>query len=192
MGLALKKEEEKYTYKDYLNWPDEERWELIDGIAYDMSPAPSVDHQDILGVLFTEFFVYLKGKPCKVFLAPLDVILPKDDEAEEDCQTVVQPDILVVCDRTKLDSKKCKGAPDLAIEILSPSTTKKDMTVKFSLYERVGVKEYWIVHPLDKTIFVYKLEGNKYARAEMYSAEDKIKVGIFEDLEIDLAAVFMG
>ena len=192
MGLALRKEEEKYTYKDYLGWPDEERWELIDGIAYDMSPSPSVDHQDISIALGTEFFVYLKGKPCKVFLAPLDVILPKKNETEEDCQTVVQPDILVVCDRTKLDSKRCKGAPDLIIEILSPSTTKKDMTVKFSLYERVGVKEYWIVHPLDKTIFVYKLDGTKYARAEMYSAEDKIKVGIFEDLEIDLAAVFMG
>ncbi|MBU0701839.1 Uma2 family endonuclease [bacterium] len=191
MGLALRKEEEKYTYKDYLGWPDEERWELIDGIAYDMSPSPSVDHQDISIALGTEFFVYLKGKPCKVFLAPLDVILPKKNETEEDCQTVVQPDILVVCDRTKLDSKRCKGAPDLIIEILSPSTTKKDMTVKFSLYERVGVKEYWIVHPLDKTIFVYKLDGTKYARAEMYSAEDKIKVGIFEDLEIDLAAVFM-
>ncbi|MFH1859832.1 MAG: Uma2 family endonuclease [bacterium] len=191
MGLPLRKEEEKYTYKDYLGWPDEERWELIDGIAYDMSPAPSVDHQDILGILFTEFSVYLRGKPCKVFLAPLDVILPKDYETEEDCQTVVQPDILVICDKTKLDSKKCKGAPDLVIEILSPSTSKKDMTVKFSLYERVGVKEYWIVHPLDKTIFVYKLEDNKYARAEMYSAEDKIKVGIFEELEIDLTTVFL-
>lgn len=191
MRLPLRKEEEKYTYKDYLGWPDEERWELIDGIAYDMSPAPSVDHQDILGILFTEFSVYLRGKPCKVFLAPLDVILPKDYETEEDCQTVVQPDILVICDKTKLDSKKCKGAPDLVIEILSPSTSKKDMTVKFSLYERVGVKEYWIVHPLDKTIFVYKLEDNKYARAEMYSAEDKIKVGIFEELEIDLTTVFL-
>ena len=192
MGLALKKQEEQYTYGDYLGWPDEERWELIDGVAYDMSPAPSTKHQKVFGVLFTEFFVYLRGKTCEVFSAPFDVILPEYDENEEDCRTVVQPDILVVCDKTKIDSKRCKGAPDLAIEILSPSTTKKDMTVKFALYERVGVKEYWIVHPLDKTVLVYKLDGNKYARAEMYSAEEKIKVGIFEDLEIDLKTVFMG
>ncbi len=190
MGLPLRKEEEKYTYKDYFGWPDEERWELIDGIAYDMSPAPSIDHQDILGRLFVEFLVYLKGKSCKVFLAPVDVILPKDDETEEECQTVVQPDIVVICDQLKLNSKRCNGAPDLVIEILSPSTTRKDITVKFSLYERVGVKEYWIVHPLDKTILVYKLDGNRYARAEMYSAADKINVGIFEDLIIDLATVF--
>jgi len=192
MGLALKKQEEQWTYGDYLGWPDEERWELIDGVAYDMSPAPSTNHQDAFRELFTEFSIYLRGKTCKVFSAPFDVILPEDNENEEDCRTVVQPDILVVCDKTKIDSRKCKGAPDLAIEILSPSTTRKDMTVKFALYERVGVKEYWIVHPLDKTVLVYKLDGNKYARAEMYSAEDKIKVGIFEDLEIDLKTVFMG
>ena len=192
MGLALKKQEEQYTYGDYLGWPDEERWELIDGVAYDMSPAPSTNHQDAFRELFTEFSIYLRGKNCKVFSAPFDVILPEDNENEEDCRTVVQPDILVVCDKTKIDSRKCKGAPDLAIEILSPSTTRKDMTVKFALYERVGVKEYWIVHPLDKTVLVYKLDGNKYARAEMYSAEEKIKVGIFEDLEIDLKTVFMG
>ena len=191
MGLALKKQEEQWTYGDYLGWPDEERWELIDGVAYDMSPAPSTNHQDAFRELFTEFSIYLRGKTCKVFLAPFDVILPENNEKKEDCQTVVQPDIFVICDRTKLDTKKCKGAPDLAIEILSPSTTRKDMTVKFALYERVGVKEYWIVHPLDKTVLVYKLDGNKYARAEMYSAEDKIKVGIFEDLEIDLGTVFM-
>ncbi|MBI4753567.1 Uma2 family endonuclease [Candidatus Desantisbacteria bacterium] len=192
MGLALKKQEEQWTYGDYLGWPDEERWELIDGIAYNMSPAPSMEHQEVFRELSTEFSIYLRGKTCKVFLAPFDVILPENNEKEEDCQTVVQPDIFVICDRTKLDSRKCKGAPDLVIEILSPSTTRKDMTVKFALYERVGVKEYWIVHPLDKTVLVYKLEGNKYARAQMYSAEDKIKVGIFEDLEIDLGEVFMG
>ncbi|MFH1096124.1 MAG: Uma2 family endonuclease, partial [Candidatus Desantisbacteria bacterium] len=138
------------------------------------------------------FSVYLRGKTCEVFSAPFDVLLPEGNENEEDCQTVVQPDILVICDKTKLDSRKCKGAPDLAIEILSPSTTKKDMTVKFARYERAQVKEYWIVHPIDKTILVYKLEGNKYARPAMYSAEDRIKVGIFEDLEIDLGEVFMG
>ncbi|PIX17728.1 Uma2 family endonuclease, partial [Candidatus Desantisbacteria bacterium CG_4_8_14_3_um_filter_40_12] len=120
MGLALKKQEEQYTYGDYLGWPDEERWELIDGVAYDMSPAPSTKHQKVFGVLFTEFFVYLRGKTCEVFSAPFDVILPEYDENEEDCRTVVQPDILVVCDKTKIDSKRCKGAPDLAIEILSP------------------------------------------------------------------------
>ncbi|MBI4778088.1 Uma2 family endonuclease [Candidatus Desantisbacteria bacterium] len=140
MGFAARKKEERFTYGDYLKWPDEERWELIDGVAYDMSPAPSRRHQEVVGELFRQFATYLLGKSCKVYVAPFDVRLPECDEADEDIITVVQPDIIVVCDRDKLDDKGGRGAPDIVIEILSPWTAKKDLRTKYNLYERHRVR----------------------------------------------------
>lgn len=191
MAYPLKKEDEKYTYGDYLTWPEGERWELIDGVAYDMSPAPNRIHQKILGNLFYQMKNYLKDKSCEVYFAPLDVRLPRENEKDEDVTTVVQPDIVIVCDHSKLDDKGCRGNPDLAVEVLSPFTAQKDIKIKFKLYEKVGVKEYWLIHPTDKTVMIFKLKENgEYGKPETYSEEDLITVGIFEDLIIDLKEVF--
>jgi len=191
MALPSLKPENKFTYGDYVTWPDEERWELIDGYAYNMSPAPSRRHQEITRELVGPIFTFLVNKPCEVYFAPFDVRLPKADEKDEDIEDVVQPDIVVICDKTKLDDKGCRGAPDLIIEILSPSTAAKDMKDKLSLYERHAVREYWIVHPVEKIISVFTLTKDKiYVRPEVYTAEEKIKTAILEGLEIDLSMVF--
>ncbi|MGE5604170.1 MAG: Uma2 family endonuclease [Bacteroidota bacterium] len=180
-----------YTYGDYTKWPDEERWELIDGVPYNMSPAPSRIHQKILGELYKQIAVYLTGKVCEVYIAPFDVRLPKGEESDDRIDTVVQPDLVVVCDREKLDERGCKGAPDLVVEVLSPGTAGKDMKIKLALYERVGVKEYWLVDPSNKTVQVYQLEtSSRYCRPSIYSDTDRIRVGLFPDLEIDLTSVF--
>ncbi|OQA71639.1 MAG: hypothetical protein BWY32_03858 [bacterium ADurb.Bin243] len=191
-GLPLKKPKYEFTYGDYYKWDDDKRWELIDGIAYDMTPAPLRVHQEIFVKLLSEFANYLKGKECKVYGAPFDVRLPEGDEADDDVPTVVQPDILVVCDKSKLDRRGMRGAPDLIVEILSEHTSKKDMTVKLDLYERHRVKEYWIVNPDGKNIMVFKFDNKskKYKRPETYFAGDVLKAGIFKDLKIKLDDVF--
>lgn len=191
MGMPLKKGEDRFTYKNYLTWPENERWELIDGIAYDMTPAPSRFHQQLLTNLIVPIGSYLTGKECKVFPAPFDVRFAERSLGDDDIGTVVQPDIVVVCDKSKLDDRGCIGAPDLVIEILSPATAAKDMKEKFALYEKYGVLEYWMVQPLDKTVMVFKSgEDKKYGKPDIYIAGDEIKVGIFDDLTIDLKAVF--
>jgi Uma2 family endonuclease len=191
MGAPIKKTTEKYTYGDYLRWPEEERWELINGQAFAMTPAPSRRHQEIAGFLFTQFSLYLNQKTCRVYFAPFDVRLPEGDEADEEIATVVQPDIVIVCDPVKLDDRGCKGSPDLVVEIVSPNTGQKDLKEKFILYEKVKVKEYWIVHPVENTVMVFKLnETGQYGKPEMYGANDQIQVGIFNDLTIDLNLVF--
>jgi len=191
LGSLAERLREFYTYGDYLNWDDDERWELIDGAAYNMTPAPSRRHQDISGELFRQFATYLLDKRCQVYASPFDVRLPEGDEADEDILTVVQPDISVICDSHKLDDAGCIGAPDLIAEILSPSTSRKDHKEKFVRYERAGVKEYWLVDPLANTVTVFKLDlGNRYGRPDVYGDNEKIVVGILPDLEIDLPLVF--
>ncbi len=180
-----------YTYGDYLTWPDDERWELIDGIPYNMSPAPTRSHQKISGELFKQIAVYLTGKTCEVYAAPFDVRLPKGEEEDALIDTVVQPDLVVVCDPKKLDEPGCKGAPDWVVEILSPHTAAKDMKIKRDLYERVRVKEYWLVDPGNKTVQIYQSgDEGRYGRPEVCAAGDQVKAGVFSDLIIDLAAVF--
>ena len=190
--LLKEKEIKKFTYRDYLHWPDDQRWELIDGVPYNMSPAPNRIHQEISGELYRQIANYLAGKQCKVYAAPFDVRLPAAGEKDDDeITTVVQPDITVVCDRSKLDKKGCKGVPDLVIEILSPYTAKKDMKEKYFLYEKFGVKEYWIVYPDYKTVSVYTLDINKaYGAPAVYEEEEQVEVGIFEDLTVELKTVF--
>ena len=192
MGNTVVKPDQKWTYADYCNWPDDERWELIDGIAYAMSPAPSRRHQEMSGEVFRQIANHLKGTPCKVYAAAFDVRLPDFSEQSDDgIETVVQPDIVVVCDPSKLDDKGCKGAPDLVVEILSPATGGKDLTVKYDLYERHGVKEYWIIHPAEQTLLVYKLnEDRKYGSADRYSNNSRVLVPLLGSMEIDLAEVF--
>jgi Uma2 family endonuclease len=187
----------KYTYGDYLTWPDDERWEIFEGVArrleYEMNASPASRHQDVLLELAYQFKIYLKGKFCKVFVAPFDVRFSRGNEKDGEIETVVQPDIVVVCDQAKIDEKGCRGVPDFIIEIVSPSTAKKDMIEKLNLYEKYGVREYWIIHPADRvvTVFVIGADG-KYGRPVTYGGEDKVRVGIFSDLEIDLKGVFEG
>jgi len=191
MGLAIRKKEERFTYGDYLQWTDDQRWELIDGAAYDMSPAPSRRHQVVVGELYRQISTYLLDKPCQVYVAPFDVRLPEADESDEETGTVVQPDIVVICDKNKLDDKGCKGSPDIVIEILSPYTAKKDFVTKYHLYERHKVKQYWIFDPVTEEVSIFKLNNNdKYGEPEDYKKEDTIKVDIFKDLEIDLRTIF--
>jgi Uma2 family endonuclease len=181
----------KFTYQDYLGWPDEERWEILDGEAFNMTPAPSRTHQGVLGALFNTFYTYLEDKSCEVYVAPFDLRLPEGDQSEIDITTVVQPDLTVICDPAKLDDKGCLGSPDLIIEIISPSTAARDYIKKLALYERWQVPEYWIVHPIDKTVMVFQLNDHReYGKPRIYAGEDQIQVGLFPDLVIDLRKVF--
>jgi Uma2 family endonuclease len=191
MSLPAVHYEERFTYADYLIWPDDERWELIDGVAYDMSPAPSTNHQRVSRQLLVQFANFLEQNACEVFQAPFDVRLPESDEADDEIENVVQPDISVICDPSKLDSKGCKGAPDLIIEILSPSTAKKDRHEKFLLYERHGVKEYWIVHQSEHLVEVFKLnDDGVYDKPDIYAGDDVVPVGLFPGLDVNLGIVF--
>ncbi|MBC7391423.1 MAG: Uma2 family endonuclease, partial [Opitutaceae bacterium] len=156
-----------YTYADYLTWQFDGMVELIKGKIFNMSPAPGSYHQRVSGNIFKDFAVFLNKKPCKVFIAPFDVRLSMFRNDQE-ILTVVQPDICVICDLSKIDEKGCNGTPDLMIEILSPSTKKKDVQDKFQLYEESGVQEYWIVYPLEKLVDVFLLEDNKYRLVKKY------------------------
>ncbi|MDR1727832.1 MAG: Uma2 family endonuclease [Acidobacteriota bacterium] len=156
--MPLPQRERKYTYADYCTWDDGERWELIDGVPYLMSPAPGRRHQEISGALFNQLYNFLEDKPCKIYSAPFDVRLAADGEDD----TVCQPDIIVVCDKSKLDDKGCKGAPDLVIEVLSPSSTRMDVVVKFEKYREAGVREYWIVSPDERSVQAFLLDGERY------------------------------
>ncbi len=189
--MPLPQEKGNYSYADYLTWPEGERWEIIDGLAY-LQAVPSPLHQEILIGLSAQFYQYLSGKPCKVYPAPFSVRLIKDGEKEnEDIKVVVEPDITIVCDKAKIDGKGCHGAPDLIVEIISPSSIKMDKLIKFNKYEKAGVKEYWIVEPEGKLVSVFVLlDDQRYGRPEIYTEDDKIKVSIFPDLMVDLKPVF--
>ena len=191
MKSAKKEESRTYTYGDYCGWDDEKRYELIDGVVYDMTPAPSRNHSLISGTLFWILRTFFEGKPCEVHAAPFDVRLPKESEANEKVKDVVQPDILVVCDEKKLDDKGCRGAPDLIIEVLSPSTASKDCIKKRALYENRGVKEFWLVDPSNRVVTVYSLQTDRrFGTPHYYGPESKVVVGLFPGLEIELAKVF--
>lgn len=193
MAQAAVKLQERFTYADYLQWPDDERWELIDGVPYDMTAAPFRRHQGVSGELFRQIANFLDDKPCEVYAAPFDVRLPKTkrDKANQRIYTVVQPDIAVICDQEKLDDAGCLGAPDVIIEVLSPSTAGKDQIKKVALYEKHGVREYWIVHPTDKIVTVRILdEHGKYGIPQIYEGIGKLVMVTLPGLEIDLDKVF--
>ena len=192
MGTLPSREGARFSYSDYCKWTDDGRWELIDGVEYNMSPAPSRMHQKISGELFVRIYNVLKERQCDVYAAPFDVRLPDYAEAsDEEIFTVVQPDMVVVCDESKLDERGCMGAPDLVIEILSPSTAGKDMKIKRDLYEQHGVREYWLVHPTDKTFMVYRLRKDKqYAKAEIYADQDIVESTVIEGCRIALTDLF--
>ncbi|HNO64157.1 MAG TPA: Uma2 family endonuclease [Thauera aminoaromatica] len=183
MGLALRTEKH-YTYADYLQWPDETRYELIDGEAFLMSPAPLVEHQEVAGEVYYQLRNQLDGQPCRPYIAPVDVRLPRKDEADAAIDTVVQPDILVVCDPRKIDRRGVRGAPDWVLEVLSPSTAAHDQIAKRRTYERAGVREYWLVHPGDRTLTVYLLDNGQYGRPEIYELKDATPIGVLPGVSI--------
>lgn len=188
--MALPAEKRRYTFADVLAWDEKDRIEIIDGEAVMMSP-PSRIHQEISVALTTQLYNYLEGKRCKVYPAPFGVrLFEQDGDHPEDVDTMVEPDISVVCDPTKLDDHGCKGAPDLIIEILSPSTRRHDRMTKFNLYQRAGVKEYWVVDPDSKDVQTFVLDAGRYFVKGYGTAEDKLKVEVLEDCVIDLSAVF--
>ena len=182
--MNVLQEDKRYTYSDYLAWDDDRRWELIDGVPYAMS-APTWQHQGISGELFLQFGNFLKGKPCRVFAAPFDVRLNFD--AADD--TVVQPDLVVICDRSKIGGTGCAGVPDLVVEILSPSTSKHDKLLKFNTYQHAGIREYWMVDPDSKTLSVNILKDGEYV-ARAYGESDTVPVTVLDGCEINLTDVF--
>jgi Uma2 family endonuclease len=180
-----------YTYADYLKIPFEGAMELIKGKIFKMSPSPSPYHQEVSGRIFTMISNYLWKQPCKVFSAPFDVILPKTNQDVMRSDVVLQPDICVICDLDLIKERGCFGPPDWVIEILSPSTTKRDFQDKFEIYESSGVKEYWIVEPLNQTVEVFVLENNKYHRITTYVKDDIVPCITLPELTINLEEVFV-
>lgn len=190
MGHALLKSAATFTYADYCRWPDDERWELIEGEAYGMA-APGRAHQTVVGELFVQIGLYLRGKPCRPFVAPFDVRLPRGNETDDDVTTVVQPDISVICDPAKLDERGCRGTPDWVIEVLLPSTAAKDQIQKLAAYERAGVREVWLVHPTDHVVIVYTAGAdNHYGKPAIHETTGTLAPGLFPDLLIEWGLIF--
>lgn len=185
MGLPLR-DQHLHTYGEYLSWPDDLRYELIDGRAYAMSPAPTLRHQAIVGELFSQIHAQLRGHPCRAYVAPFDVRLPRGGEADDDVDTVVQPDIVVFCDRSRLDERGARGAPDWIIEVLSPGTASHDQLLKRDLYERHGVAEYWLVHPGDRLVTVYRLLDGAYGKPHVQEFAGSLGPMIPDGVQVDL------
>lgn len=178
----------QYTYADYLLWQFSERVELIRGFIKKMSPAPSRYHQTVAQNLSGIFYTKFRNQQCKVYFAPFDVRLPIPSKNKE--ITIVQPDLCVVCDESKLDDSGCNGAPELVIEILSPNNSKHDLDTKFKLYEEAGVLEYWIVEPVEKMLLVYTLINGKYIGLPPQTEGENIQSRLFPAMEIAVIDVF--
>lgn len=184
MGLP-KRDIELHTYADYLTWPNDCRYELIGGVAYAMAPAPARRHQEVAGEIFRQIADALDGTPCRPYIALFDVRLATSaDAGDAQIDTVVQPDISVVCDRNKLDERGCKGAPDWIVEVLSPATASHDQIVKHALYERFGVREYWLVHPTDHLVTVYILVEGAYGKPDMRELEGDLTCRVLPEVVI--------
>lgn len=177
-----------YTYADYLLWQFQERVELIKGYIMKMSPAPSMAHQVVATNLTGALYHNLKIAPCRLFAAPFDVRLPIKSAKKD--STVVQPDLCIICDESKLDERGCNGVPDLMVEIISKSNSKHDVDTKFKLYQEAGVLEYWIIEPYDKILFIYTLVDGKYIGLQPQTEGNFITSPLFPDLKIDLDDVF--
>lgn len=201
MGIP-KRKDGLFTYADYVNWPDDERWELIDGVAYDMSPAPNRLHQQILGRLYRCLAEITDRGSCETYLAPFDIRLseppaesiadskraPEPTQSPETITTVVQPDISVFCRPELLDDHGAHGAPDIAIEILSPATSHKDQTEKLALYERHGVREYWLVNGESRFVMVYRLGADaRYDKPDYYNDDDQVVSNVLGGAQIPLS-----
>ncbi|MCB1639337.1 MAG: Uma2 family endonuclease [Thiothrix sp.] len=184
MPSAAMKPGRKYTFADYRQWPENERWELLAGLPCAMATLQRI-HQKIVFEMGLQMGLFLCGKSCEAYAAPFSVRLPHRDEADDRIDTVVEPDLSVICDRSKLDRYGCRGAPDWIVEVLSPSTALRDMNSKRSLYEQHGVREYWIVHPADHWIMVYLLdEQGHYGQPQVFGMEEPTPVSLFPELSL--------
>ena len=180
-----------YSYANYLNWFFDDRVELISGKVFKMSPAPSRVHQEISRDIFTPLVNFLKDQPCSTYAAPFDVRFPKQSKADKDVYTVLQPDICVICDKSKLDDRGCIGAPDLIIEILSPGNSKVELLHKYQVYEEFGVREYWVVSQSDESVLVYTLnEFQKFLPSKLFTRSEKVRSSVVSGFEIALDDIF--
>lgn len=187
MGKPEFRERERFTYGDYVNWPDEERWEILAGVVYAITPAPTCRHQEILIELATQIRTLLRNQPYRAYCVPFDVRLPEKDETDAEIATVVQPDIAVVCDQSKLDEKGCRGAPDFIIEIISPGTASRDQAEKVALYEAHGVREYWILHPVDELVTVRVLDATgRYEIPRVLKLSGRVAVSVLPGIRLDM------
>lgn len=188
--MALPQKKKKYTFADYLSWNGEGRIEIMDGQIIMLAP-PARIHQEISVALTSQLFVFLEGKNCKVYAAPFAVrLFELEDDTPEDVQTVFEPDISVICDKNKLDDHGCKGAPDMVVEILSPSTAKHDLLFKMLQYQQAGVKEYWIIDPANKTVQVFLNDGSAFRPHAVYTEADIAKVNVLQGCFVELSKVF--
>jgi Uma2 family endonuclease len=192
MGLPAKKDDRLYQYRDYRAWPDDERWELIDGVAWNMSPAPSMAHQALSTEILHAIRSFLGTGGCRVFAAPFDVLLAESPGQEtDDIPNVVQPDLSIVCDLSRLRPYGCEGAPDWIVEILSPFTSRRDMVEKLRLYERHGVLEYWVVDPGNRYIHVYVRDAaGRYPDPALYVGAATVPSTVYPAFELRLEDLF--
>lgn len=192
MGRPQRTETPLYTHADYLLFPEGERWELVEGSPINMSPAPDWRHQRISGELFRQLANQLRGRRCQASAALTDVRLPVGDEDDDFVANVVQPDVLVVCDPSKIDERGVRGAPDFAAEILSPSSTAHDRETKVQLYARRGVREYWIIDPDANTVEIRLLgEGRQWGEARVLGPDGGVvALASVRDVQVDLAELF--
>lgn len=182
---------ERFTYAHYRIWPEDEHWELQNGEAVAMSPAPSTRHQFLVGNLFRVVAGKLRGHPCKALVAPTDVLLPDfADQPADEVATVVQPDVLVVCDPNKIRPAHIYGAPDIVAEVLSPSTAMRDTGSKRDLYQRSGVKELWLLDPVHNTLTRYRNDGVGYGKPEIFGPDDSLESVAVAGLVVELGEVF--
>jgi len=175
-----------HTYAEYFRWDDEKRYELIGGIAYVKEPpAPTRFHQELVGELYYQVKVALEAQRWRTYVAPFDVRLPKAGEADDLVDTVVQPDVLIVRDLSKLDGRGMRGAPDWIAEVLSPTTSRHDQFVKIPVYERVCVLEVWLIDPIERTLTVYRLENGRYERPIILELKGRATIGALPGVSVD-------
>ena len=190
MSNPIPATDRRYTYQNYLSWSGPKRYELIDGEAI-LTAGPSPTHQRISGRIHQQLMNFLEGKKFEAFAAPFDVRLFEEKiDSPDEVDTVVQPDITVICDRSRLDERGYRGAPETVIEILSPTSKRIDRLVKLNLYQRAKVKEYWIVSPEEKSVQVYLLDGDILKPHEVYSAAEIAKVNRLDGCFVELGKVF--
>ncbi|MVN20575.1 Uma2 family endonuclease [Mucilaginibacter sp. HMF7410] len=180
-----------YTYADYLQWTFEDRLEILKGKLFKMTPAPGRFHQRLSGILFKKFSIFLERKPCHVYSAPFDVRFSRKNASDETITTVLQPDISVICDLSKLDDRGCIGTPDIVVEILSPGNNKKELRNKYEIYEEAGVQEYWIVWPVSQSFLKYTLnEAGKYIPSKVLTSGDEVTTPVLPGFVLNLEEVF--
>ena len=182
MAFPSEKEQLRFSWSDYKDWPETERWQIIDGQAFNMTAAPNIRHQKITGNLYSTIREQLKGKSCTPFIAPTDVVF--------DDYNIVQPDVLVVCDKNRITDANIQGAPELVIEVLSPSNSLMDKRLKLQLYERFGVPEYLLVDPLNDLVERYTLAGGAYGRAEIFAWSEELPLVALPGITLLLWEIF--